>query len=633
MVHGLLLAWGLLSSPARASDSEGLAPLLPPGDGPDVSELTAATDVVEAGKNAVETKASEAELKRQERLQALDAARSAKVSRVVVLKWPNERGVDYKHEVLQNIVKTRIARPDSKFYPEIDLYQAGRKEPDKTVRPIDQRAMVPSGAVGEIMAAVDAIAPVPWNQLTESEWGLKANELRDLSNKIWFIDRPELREPVFQLYVQIGRAAENQNNPVPPFYQPVGELPVNWYWYLAGAMGHVEPELMAKLTDQDLYASVNYYKELLDSGKIDQQTLSFEDDGEWDPKAFAAEYQVFINGIEVLIDDKDSLFKVPPGRVDVYLKREDGHSLSDAIDITKLEEKIYFVREVARKRMGIDFIDQLMEHPNECSPELDGDILNYLAIYAKLHPEAEIYIAVPEGGNPNRVLIWRWDRPSATLQKVLDPGGGFPVRFAFLLDAGAAFNGMNVNTSPPTVDPDDPTADPLPSATPEFAVAGIPVDFQLRGHYGRFIGIFGLTYALSGTGGPWQDSYQVDGGTVVEDPSPPAGGDLTVKLKERDWSRTIYGGFGFMFMKDAAVGLGPRLYVKGGHTNVPHNWEVTLHGGLTTATPFSKRATGRVRTIVDIDGFGGMLIPQQYTTRGKKVGATFGLQAGIGLTF
>src|SRR5690606_32337332 len=168
---------------------------------------------------------------------------------------------------------------------------------------------------------------------------------------------------------------------------------VNYYWYLAGSMAHTEPDLLSKVTDPDLHGSAKYYKDLLDGGAFAPMTLAFAIEDQWDVKDFASEYQVFLNGLEILVDDKDSLYRVPPGRVDIFLKRSDGFSIADSVEIHKLEDKIYFVRDVARKRMGIDFIDQLMEHPNECTPELDGDILTYLAIYGKLHTSSEVYVA------------------------------------------------------------------------------------------------------------------------------------------------------------------------------------------------------------------------------------------------
>lgn len=604
------LTWGLLAAPAWASDSAPIPPM------PEAAVFAADPP----GAGALD----EAEAKRQERMAAIEAAQSKKAARVVVLKWQGEE-TDFSNETLQRNVKTRIARPDAKFYPDVDLYQAGRKEPDPSVRPADQRGTVPASAPAEVMAAVEDIAPVPWNAMSESDWGLKANELRETANKIWFVDRPELREPLFQLYVQIGRAAENQNNPAPPFYDQVGGMTVNWYWYLAGAMGYVEPGLMSKLTDQDLYASVDYYKQLLDSGRIQNQTLAFQVGGVWDAKAFAGEYQVFINGLEVTIDDKDSLLKVPPGRVDVYLKRSDGHSISDSIDITKLADKIYFVRDVAQKKMGIDFISQLMEHPNECTPELDGEIMKYLAIYARLHLEAEIYVAVPEVGNPNRILLWRWDRPTGTLQKVLDNTGGFPVRFAVLGGIGATFAIGKATVEAP--DPEWTPGDPPPTATvdPGITIDGIPLSLQLRGHYGRLLVLAGLQGTFGAGDSPssdpdakaWADLYQTDG-------------EYSGSFRERRVSRMFYGGVGVVLFKDAAIGMGPRGYIRAGTVNVPHVVDLTGHVGITKPGPLG--GDGRVRSVVDVDVYGGVGIPYGDSIYEKPI-PVLGLLASAGLTF
>lgn len=627
MLKWVWLAVGLWSAPVRAADIEGATadPALALWQDPAAAAASAKSD---------------AEQKREERLKALEDSQSTKASRVVVLKWPGQKETDHTSETLIRSVKTRIARPDAKFYPEVDLYQAGRKMPDRTIRPIDQKANVPTTAIPFVLAAIDDVTPIPWNAMSESDWGIKAHGLKKVADEnVWFIDRPELREPLFKLYVQIGRAAENTNNPAPPFYAQVEGYSVNWYWYLAGAMAHIEPELMSKLTDQDLYGSIDYYKQLLDSKQIAPMTLAFEQEDVWDVKDFASTYQVFINGIEVLIDDKDSLYQVPPGRVDVYLKRDDGHSLSDGIDITKLQDKIYFVRDVARKKMGIDFIDQLMEHPNECSPKVDGDILNYLSIYAKLHPEADIYIAVPEAGNPNRVLIWRWDRANATLQKVLDNTGGFPIRFAVLGGTGMNFAGFTLETEyPEGWVPGDPA--PAPQVSPGLVPAGLPFNLQLRLHYGRAIVIGGVnatwkigtemaidpaTLAEVEVPAKWRDYYQTDGNGVI------AG-----QLKERVFSRTMYGGLGVMLMKDAAIGVGPRGYIQVGGTNVPHALDMTLHAGLTTKGPIDMG--NRVRTLIDVDFFGGVQLPMAETVYTDETGKPtlfplLGLNAMAGITF
>ena len=106
--------------------------------------------------------------------------------------------------------------------------------------------------------------------------------------------------------------------------------------------------------------------------------------------------------------------------------------MSERLETTKFDENVYFVRETARKKMGVDFIQQLFLHKNECIAEVDGDILAYLAIYQKLHPKAEIYIAVPEKGNPNKtrpaLREGRW-APAAGLRRWRQLPGAVCLRF------------------------------------------------------------------------------------------------------------------------------------------------------------------------------------------------------------
>ena len=346
------------------------------------------------------------EEKRKARLEALEAMNKGKQARVIVLK---QGDVDATNGVLQKIVKTRIVRPDAEFFHDIDLYQSGRREPNRDLKPNEQRGTVNQADIDEVLQVVDDASTIPWNQLTEAEWGLKAEELRKWGDELWFVDRSEVTEALFLLYSQIGRAAENMNNTSPPFFASIDRQTVNYYWFLAGAMAHQDPALLSKVTDPDVNDSIKYYKEELDGGGIRKMTLSFEEGGEWDAKEFASEYVLYVNGQEVLIDAADGLYQVPPGRVDIFLERASGgKSISDRIELDKLGDKIYFVRDVARKRMGIDFAAQLMDRPNECTPELDSDILTYLNIYAKIHPEAEVFIAVPIAGNPNNPGFGEW---------------------------------------------------------------------------------------------------------------------------------------------------------------------------------------------------------------------------------
>lgn len=688
----LVLVTGLLTANLTHAADAGLSSTdaLNPTESVE-APLTAAPEnrgPIEAATDKYEEEKSEEQLRQEARLAELEAANAAKIARVVVLKWQDSK-TDHHNENLQRNIKTRIARPDAKFYPDIDLYQAGRVERDETIRPIDQRAVVPPSAADMAMTAVDEVATIPWNALSEQDWGLEAYKLRELAKEIWFIDRPELREPMFMLYAQIGRAAENANTGSPPFYEQIGDRTVNYYWYLAGSMAHEDPTLLSKLTEQDMNASISFYKDSLDQGGFPPMTLSFappSGEGAWDAKKFASEFELFINGLPIVVTDPNGLQRAAPGRVDVYMRRADGHSLSDRLELDKLDKKFYYVLQVARTRMGLDFIDQLMEHPNECSPELDGDILNYLAIYAKLHPGSEVYITVPVGGSTasNKILLWRWDRPSGTLQKVLDDTGGFPVRFVALVGAGITFStatyepltAEQIAEDASAANPADPDAgiqrvlaDAEDSTIPLLAPEGVPFHFHLRGHYGRLMMGVGIEFAAHVASsqrkdglsreedGGWADLYQTNSiigpnhelkkeveaeYAVRDDEGNPTGETDTAifrvdVLRERDWQRLVLYQLGFVLGKNAAIGFGPRFFAQTGWFNIPHAVDISGHGGWAFA--LSPKANGRVRPIFDADLFGGIMVPFRdsvFIVGDKKLGKVlpdFGMKVSVGLTF
>ncbi len=651
---------------------------------PKVPEPVAARSPIETVGDAIEEKKSKEELERQERLRKIDEAQGDQAARVIVLRWPDAPDTDHHNQSLVRNIRSRIARPNAKFFPEIDLYQAGRKEPDRTVLPIDQRASPPESAMEEVARVTDEVATIPWRALTADEWGVKAHELRTLAQRVWFVDRVEAREPLFLLYAQIGRAADNAGTETPPFYAYIGGRTVPYYWYLAGVLAHETPDLLSQLSDQDLHGSVSYWKNELDRKALPSMTLGFDLNGVWDAKAFAGEYQLFVNGVEQLLKDDKGLYAASPGIADVFLRTSDGgYGLSERIELEKLDEKIYFVLEVARKRMGIDFIDQLMRDPNRCIPDVDGDIMLYLAIYARLHPGSDIYIVIPKGGStsPNNLYLWQWDRPTATLVRVLDDTGGFPVRFAALVGAGLTFS--SATYTPPSSEeladaaaaasPDDPSGG-LTAATnvvqklPVPVPAGFPLAFHLRGHYNRLMVATGLEFSAAlQNGGEWSDLYQTnthDGAshdvvtTSTETVTVGTGTTatpsvlqiVTPELRVRTWQRLVFFGFGGVIGRDASIGFGPRGWIRTGWTNVPHAVDLTGHLGYTAQAPFSTKSTGRVRPLVDVDGFGGVMIPyrdslyikgndtfpltaEERDRRLGKVLPTFGFTVGVGLTF
>mgnify|MGYP007044688038 FL=1 len=703
----VLLVFGLLVGHASAADMEPEAH----SSVPTVERRTAGPfgggrGPAETVSDEIEEKKSKEQLEREARLAQIEEANRAKIARVVVLQW---KGTDttFRNENLQRNVKARINRPDARFYPDIDLYQAGRAEPDPTVRPIDQRAIVPDSAIDMLIDAADEVGSIPWNALSEQDWGSRAQELLRMSDEVWFIDRPELREPMFLLYAQIGRAAENANQGSPPYYESVGGRTVNYFWYLAAALAHRDPSLMSKITDADLNTSITFLKDQIDSGSFAPATVAFDDrDQNFDPKTFAAEYELFIDGLTTTVTDPDGLLEVPRGRSDIYLRRPgDGHSLSDRYEQDKADNKFHFVLQNAQKRMGLDFQDQLMENPYECIPAIDGDILTYLSIYQKLHPKADVYIVVPYAGStaPGRLFLWRWDKEQAHLVRVQDNTGGFPIRFAAMMNAGVAFGTVDY-TAPADDDLQNNVDSQEPGEAPDIAggidqfadiapiVDGIPVEWQLRMHYNRLMFGFGLQYKIGlGTAEDpsFADAYQTDekqrpasggegghyavknadvacepGDAAAQVPGcfdPDTGAEIVngtktvqvLALRERRIQRQVYGILGVMLGRDAASGWGPRGYIRYGWTNAPHAVLLDAHAGYTARVGKDNKdenRTGRVRALLDIDFFGGVLLPfrnsiymrswadiersgEAHFLRVGKPFATFGFTAGAGITF
>ena len=239
------------------------------------------------------------EEKRKARLEALEAMNKGKQARVIVLK---QGDVDATNGVLQKIVKTRIVRPDAEFFHDIDLYQSGRREPNRDLKPNEQRGTVNQADIDEVLQVVDDASTIPWNQLTEAEWGLKAEELRKWGDELWFVDNSKSQRPYSLVQPNWSRCREHEQH-LAAVLCGIDRQTVNYYWF--GRCHGADPALLSKVTDPDVNDSIKYYKEELDGGGIRKMTLSFEEGGEWDAKEFASEYVLYVNGQEVLIDAAD----------------------------------------------------------------------------------------------------------------------------------------------------------------------------------------------------------------------------------------------------------------------------------------------------------------------------------------
>lgn len=621
-------------------------------------------DPLGSAQQAAEAKPSADEAASQERLKRLQEKMGKdKQSRVIVLPWPDTR-TNFEDLGLQTVVRNRIGRAGARFYAEVDLYQEGRRrrtEDGQPIHPLDQPGAVPEALLDRVR---DRIADARRRLGRSYANAAIAGSLLPLVDEVWFNDRVETRQVLFDLYVTIGQATFNARDQTPPYFQMVGSEQNNYFLYEAASMIWEEQQAGVEIVTGrkpggDIGAYIDDIVQLINDGIHAPIPLAFNDRGVFDAKKFTTSYKVIVNGLERIVDG-DGIVMAPRGRVDLSLERSDGFSMSERTDILGLDEKLYFPMEVARSKLGYDLLNQLMSNPEECAPQLRPDTIGAIATYAALHPRDEVYLAIPKGGSVRDVYVWRWDADKGVLAFLVDANRGFPIRFSALLTTGIQFGGLSLNKSAADRATNIGTSGPRLSLRPEDVLSaspvGVPIDVQLRAQYARLMFGFGMTFAKNiagNTGGVWTDRYPADGGTVIQ-PTDTASDDTfsdvdgnayEVSLKQRDFSRTIYGLLGVVILKDATAGIGPRAYLKFGGSNVPHALEASGHLGMTTDATFGKKEfKGRVAPLLDLDLFAGALIPYGDTLfreseRNDKdkfppiVSATFGMTLGVGTTF
>ena len=141
--------------------------------------------------------------------EAAEEEKKDNFARVIVLRWQNTT-TDHNDPNLQRNVRSAINKTDALFLPAIDLFQDGREIKDQTLPPELQPASVSEENVAEVIEATNRASTLSYDSIDPNEWLDRALKLREVGEQIWFIDRPELREPLFLLYAQIGRAAEKR---------------------------------------------------------------------------------------------------------------------------------------------------------------------------------------------------------------------------------------------------------------------------------------------------------------------------------------------------------------------------------------------------------------------------------------
>ncbi len=654
MFRLFLLVFSIWAAPAQAADPSEPVP-----------------DAL-LGKKDSKTKEEKTEEEKKAEEEALKKKREL-LARVIVLKVPGT-SVGHTDETLVMNVRGRINRPEAMFFPEVDLYQNGRKVPDRTIVPVRQPAIVPDSVIPEIGAAVDQVERLTWDSLDANQWGVKAQELRKLTDAAWFVDRVELREPLFRLYAQLGRAAEYANNSTPPYYEQVGGITVPYYWYLAALLAYQEPSLLSSVTDQEVLGGIKFQLDKLREGAYPSFKGDFQRESAFNLEDFLKNYELVVNGIPMELDARGQI-NLFLGRTDIYLKRVDsGHGLTERLEATKLDEKSYFFLDAAYKKLGVEFINQLMLNKNDCIPDVDGDILTFLAIYQKMHAKADVYVAVPENGNPNKTWIWRYDKDAGQLRSV---GGGpdnFPVRFAFVFSSGIMFNGAAYSVQVDTNLDDESSLAPDQLAQNRISdeldrnKALVPFNFELRGHYNRLMVNMGGEWGLSlGSDEHFMEYYQTPGKQgrdsqggkfEYEDVGAVQGlkscteevdengkvflrcDKITDVYNVRRFNRDLWLGLGVVLGRDAGIGFGPRFAWRWGWVNMAHGYQTTLHFGWAVQPPIPE-ASGRVRPLLDLDVRGGVGIPTNRSLRVdladstdiSRVQPVFGANLGIGLTF
>ncbi len=543
-------------------------------------------------------------------------------ARVIVLRYEGT-STDYRDINLQRNVRSAIGKSDALFLPAIDLYQDGREIKDATIAPEMQPATVSDENIDDVLAMVQQAKRIGFDDVDPNEWQQLGLKYRKAAEKIWFVDRPELRSPLFQLYTEIGRAADNMSENAAPLFEYVGGRNVNYYHYLAAAMVYQEPELIQQIDNPDMQGAVEYYLDLMQKGAFPSMKIDFQMEDKFDKDEFDEQYEILINGLPVETDENGE-FDVFLGRSDIFLKHVDqGVGLSERYEATKTEDKAYRVLEIARKRMEVDFVRQLFLYENECNPEVDADILTSLAIYAKLHKEVDrqIYIAVPKAGNPNKVWVWRFDPTTTRLSKVRSGNEEFPVHFVTTMGMGALYNGATIAFTPPEPDAVANGANPLNSIDPNLIAASMPVAFDLRAHYTRFMLQVGIEFGLSLNDEGWTEYYQTPGNeennvvTVEVDPNCVSYNNDAAQRRTADFdgctinqevyrtnrfSQNRYIGAGYLFGRDASYGYGLRAGVRLGWLDMPNSILTTAHLGYTH--PLELFQVGkRIRPVVDAD--------------------------------
>jgi len=127
--------------------------------------------------------------------------------------------------------------------------------------------------VEALLEAADDAGRIPWNALSTEEWVERRDELADA----FVAHRERLSQAqILAVLVQIGRAAENANDPDPRFYPEVGGRKVNGAWLAAAGLEVARPGLLAEeVSDEQVRGILATYVASVRDGE--QQALGYRE--------------------------------------------------------------------------------------------------------------------------------------------------------------------------------------------------------------------------------------------------------------------------------------------------------------------------------------------------------------------
>jgi hypothetical protein len=608
-VCGVLLAW-LLPGLALA---QGLDPL-------------AEAAAEEAGRVAPDARAREAR-------QAVLADGAPPPARVV---WLGESPPD---SLAVRAARARLGRPDLVVVARADLYQEGRRALrswGEVVPPQAQVGAVPSSTLARVAGEV-----ARWRADRRADPQDVADAALALTEELWFVDRAEVRDALFEVHLLGAEAVRRLRSQEPPYFQVVGLEHVNWPAYQAAAMlweaREGGEELLSRVPRGEVRSDLEAIVSAIDAGLHPLVPVAFHLGGRFDAEAFADEHVVVINGREHVVP-RDGVVRVPRGRIDVFLRRDDGFGLSDRVEILRLDDRPWFVRETAAQHVGFELVGALRAYPGSCLPEVGAAARAALATYAALHPASELYLALPSPGGaaPGDLGLWRWVPEDASLLAHHEARAPSPVRWVLTASAGAGVSAGGVA-------PDGFTgSDPLgeagasrprlsdPAAAARLAMPEVLFGAAARLHWRRAFAELGLRFGVAAGGigqGAWRERYGTSVGVVAVSPA----GDRAVEALRASPVRVeVAVAGGVVLGRNAWRGLGPRVGVRVSGSSVPRVVSPSLLLGW-SVDPRAQPTAARVRPVVDVELSGGAGIPWGDTVFVTSAGRRI-LLPRVGLT-